>query len=342
MVGHGFGMRRFVLCLLLGVALCNFPGLSSARAGVQGRRGRRYRKGPPSSRLSEKDRAELLEQVDLFVFDCDGVIWRGDTLIEGVKETLEFLRRLGKTLVFVTNNSTRSRKQYAAKFLKLGLDWVREENIFASSFAAAAYLSSLGFDKKAYVVGEDGILQELEAANIRHVGGPSDAGKVVDLAAAGGGKLSPDPEIGAVVVGFDRHLNYHKLQYATKCLREIPGCHFVATNRDAVTHLTADDEWAGGGSMVAALAASSQREPVLVGKPSQFMTEFLARRYGISPERMCMVGDRLDTDILFGQAGGMRTLLVLSGVTSEKALRADDNRVFPDHYAPSLASLRAE
>merc|ERR1712083_518853 len=104
----------------------------------------------------------------------------------------------------------------------------------------------------------------------------------------------------------------------------------------AVTHLTADDEWAGGGSMVAALAASSQREPVLVGKPSQFMTEFLAKEYGISPKRMCMVGDRLDTDILFGQTGGMRTLLVLSGVTTEEKLREKSNRVYPDHYAASI------
>ncbi|CAE8611321.1 unnamed protein product, partial [Polarella glacialis] len=313
---------------------------SVAATGVGGRKGKRHkpRRSLPAHSLSGTDREKLLASVDLFVFDCDGVIWRGDSLIEGVSETLAFLRKLGKTIVFVTNNSTRSRKQYAAKFRKLGLDWVREENIFSSSFAAAAYLSSLDFRKKVYVIGEEGILEGLKGAGIEYLGGPADAGKVVDLAAAGGAELKLDADVGAVVVGFDRHLNYHKLQYATKCLRELPDCHFVATNLDAVTHLTADDEWAGGGSMVAAVAASSQKQPVLVGKPSQFMTEFLIREYGVSPDRMCMVGDRLDTDILFGQAGGMQTLLVLSGVTSEKTLKGNKG-VFPDHYAPSLASL---
>lgn len=322
------------------------PAIASdlALAGGPGARraGRRRRKTAPQHPITIAESVALLESVDLFVFDCDGVIWRGDTLIEGIKETLEALRRLGKRIVFVTNNSTRSRKQYAEKFRKLGLEWVAEENIFASSFAAAAYLKAKGFDKKAYVIGEDGILGELEAAGIRHLGGPADAARKVDLASGGNTSVQVDPDVGAVIVGFDRHFNYYKLQYATKCLREVPGCIFVATNRDAVTHLTADDEWAGGGSMVAAVSAASQREPVLVGKPAQFMTEFLASEYGVPPERMCMVGDRLDTDILFGQAGGMRTVLVLSGVTSEATLHSKSNLVFPDYYAPSLVSLRPQ
>ena len=65
-----------------------------------------------------------------------------------------------------------------------------------------------------------------------------------------GQKVEVDPDVGAVVVGFDRHINYYKIQYATVCLREIPGCQFIATNLDAVTHLTDAQEWAGNGSMV--------------------------------------------------------------------------------------------
>ena len=61
------------------------------------------------------------------------------------------------------------------------------------------------------------------------------------------------PQVGAVVVGFDRHLNYYKIQYATLCISENPGCHFIATNLDAKTHLTDAQEWAGNGSMVGAI-----------------------------------------------------------------------------------------
>ena len=70
-----------------------------------------------------------------------------------------------------------------------------------------------------------------------------------------GGKLETDPDVAAVIVGFDRNINYYKIQYATVCLREHPGCQFIATNLDAVTHLTEVQEWAGNGSMVCAAPA---------------------------------------------------------------------------------------
>ncbi len=100
---------------------------------------------------------------------------------------------------------------------------------------------------------------------MKHIGGPADAGKVIDLSP--GQMMHHDPDVAAVVVGFDRHVNYYKIQYATLCIRENPGCAFIATNTDAVTHLTDAQEWAGNGSMVGALKGSCQREPIVVGKP---------------------------------------------------------------------------
>ena len=85
------------------------------------------------------DAEAFLKDIDVFIFDCDGVIWKGDSLIDKVPSVLELLRKLGKKIFFVTNNSTKSRKGYKGKFEKLGLD-VEPEEIFSSSFAAAAYL----------------------------------------------------------------------------------------------------------------------------------------------------------------------------------------------------------
>lgn len=187
---------------------------------------------PPGSRLSPTQRAELVDRIDTFLFDCDGVIWRGDTIIDGVPETLEMLRRKGKHLIFLTNNSTKSRAGYEAKFRELGIA-VTAEEIFASSFAAAAYLTSRSFspEGKVYVVGEAGIQQELDLAGIQHLGGPDDASKHVDMGP--GGVLEIDPAVKAVVVGLDRDVNYYKIQYATQCVREL-GAEVIATNRDAV------------------------------------------------------------------------------------------------------------
>ncbi|CAN0890886.1 Phosphoglycolate phosphatase 2 [Linum grandiflorum] len=123
----------------------------------------------------------LVDSVEAFLFDCDGVIWKGEKLIDGVSQTLDLLRSKGKKLVFVTNNSTKSRRQYAAKFHSLGIS-VSEDEIFSSSFAAAMYLKVNEFppEKKVYVIGMEGIVQELQQAGFTALGGPEDAEKTAE------------------------------------------------------------------------------------------------------------------------------------------------------------------
>ncbi|CAN1169897.1 Phosphoglycolate phosphatase 2 [Linum perenne] len=132
----------------------------------------------PVQLLNTHTAQSLIDSVEAFLFDCDGVIWKGDKLIDGVSQTLDLLRSKGKKLVFVTNNSTKSRSQYAAKFHSLGI-LVTEDEIFSSSFAAAMYLKVNEFppEKKVYVIGMEGIVQELQQAGFTALGGPEDAEK---------------------------------------------------------------------------------------------------------------------------------------------------------------------
>lgn len=286
--------------------------------------------------------SQLLDNVDVFIFDCDGVIWRGDSVIDGIPATLEKLRALGKKVFFVTNNSTKSRKGYKKKFESLKLD-VEPEEIFSSSFAAAAYLDQTKFKesgKKVYVVGEVGICEELDLIGVPWSGGPNDEGKVATMGP--GDKVEHDSNVGAVVVGFDRHVNYYKIQYAQLCINENPGCEFIATNLDAVTHLTDAQEWAGNGSMVGAIKGCTGKEPIVVGKPSPLMIDYLCDKLGLEKDRICMVGDRLDTDVLFGTDNGLKTCLVLSGVTTEEKLLSEENKITPDYYADSIVDFFSE
>ncbi|XP_022133024.1 phosphoglycolate phosphatase 2 [Momordica charantia] len=288
--------------------------------------------------LSTGNARNLFDSVEAFLFDCDGVIWKGGKLIDGVADTLEMLRSKGKKVVFVTNNSSKSRRQYAEKFHSLGIT-VSEDEIFSSSFAAAMFLKVNNFspEKKVYVIGEDGILEELQLAGFTGLGGPEDGKKTGDLYVHY--PIDHDKSVGAVVVGVDRYINYYKLQYGTLCVRENPGCLFIATNRDAVGHFTETQESPGAGCMVAAMCGSTEKEPILVGKPSTFMMDFLLKKFQFGCSKMCMVGDRLDTDILFGQSAGCRTLLVLSGVTTQSILQDPSNGIQPDYYTAKVSDL---
>lgn len=284
---------------------------------------------------------ELLDKTDVFIFDCDGVIWRGDSLIDKVPAVLEKLRSLGKTIFFVTNNSTKSRRGYLKKFTGLGLT-VKPEEIFSSSFAAAAYFvqNPLPAGKKVYIIGQEGIGEELDLINVPHIGGPADAGKVIKLGP--GVKVDHDHDVAAVVVGFDQNINYFKIQYAQLCINENPGCKFIATNLDAVTHLTDEQEWAGNGSMVGAIKGCTGKEPIVVGKPSPLMIDYIVSEYKIDRSRICMVGDRLDTDVLFGLDNGLEAVLTLSGVTTKEKLLSKENNIQPTYYVDSIADFFPE
>jgi len=180
-------------------------GTSIDRFRVQRTAGRAFASAP---RLT--DQSALLERTDAFVFDCDGVIWKGDTLIDGAKEALDKLRVAGKRCFFVTNNSTRSRKGFKAKFDALGLN-VDAEEILSSSFAAAAYFEMTNFKasgKKVYVIGEQGITDELDLIGVPWVGSTQFKEMHADLS----GQFDIDRDVGAVVVGFDRWINYYKIQ----------------------------------------------------------------------------------------------------------------------------------
>eukprot|EP00978_Attheya_sp_CCMP212_P022506 scaffold67198_cov50-Attheya_sp.AAC.7 len=260
----------------------------------------------------------------------------GDSLIPGIPETLAKLRAAGKKMYFVTNNSTKSRAGYKQKFDSLGLD-IPAEEIFSSSFAAAAYLEQTNFKetgKKVYIIGEVGICEELDLIDVPWIGGPQDSDKQPDMGP--GGMLHHDKDVGAVIVGFDRNVNYYKIQSAQLCINENEGCEFIATNLDAVTHLTDAQEWAGNGSMVGAIKGCTGKEPIVVGKPSPLMIDYLANKLNLDKNRICMVGDRLDTDVLFGTDNGLKTLLVLSGVTSEEKLLSQENIITPDFYTDTI------
>lgn len=211
-----------------------------------------------------------------------------------------------------------------------------KEDIFPTSYAMGLYLNELNFDKKAYVVGSSGFASELEEMNIRCRGVLEHAKLFMTLQDAN--DIEIDPEIGAVVVGFDINICYYKLAYAFKHLQN-ENCLFLATNTDTTFPSSGGQLLPGGGSIVKMIESCTNREATVVGKPSQWFLDTIVKKLSLDRSRTVMVGDRLDTDILFGNIGNLRTLLVFTGVTSEEELFSERNTIFPHYTLQSISDI---
>ncbi|CAG8624242.1 5960_t:CDS:2 [Cetraspora pellucida] len=269
------------------------------------------------------DYEKFIDKFDTFLLDCDGVLWKGgDTLP-------------GKKLLFVTNNSARSRADYVEKFKKLNIE-AHEDEIFSSSYASAYYLKNvLKFpkEKKIYIIGESGIADELASEGIRHCGlsDNDQQFKPEDIV--------PDPEVGAVLCGIDFHINFKKLAKALYYLKTNSDCIFLLTNDDA-TFPASGFIAPGAGAISAPLITALNKKPdAIMGKPNKPMMDCIAQKFKLNLERTCMIGDRLETDIQFGNNNGVTTLLVLTGIAAEKDILVDNAPIIPDYYMSSFGDF---
>jgi 4-nitrophenyl phosphatase len=112
------------------------------------------------------DDHKLIDSLDTLLLDCDGVLWRGNELLPHVVETLNALRQRNKRVLFVTNNASKSRREYVAKFAKLGMHNVTPDDIISSAYAAGAYLAAFPPAQrgKVLVLGAPGLAEELRNA----------------------------------------------------------------------------------------------------------------------------------------------------------------------------------
>ncbi|KAJ8065391.1 hypothetical protein OCU04_006079 [Sclerotinia nivalis] len=287
---------------------------------------------------------DFIDQFDVFLFDCDGVLWSGDHLFEGTVETLELLRSKGKKIVFVTNNSTKSRAEYQKKLTTLGIPSNVDE-IFGSAYSSAIYISRIlklpAPKNKVFVLGETGIETELKTEGVEFIGGTDPAYRrditPEDYKGIADGSLLDD-NVGVVLAGLDFHINYLKLCHAYHYLRR--GAVFLATNTDS-TLPSNHTFFPGAGSISIPLINMIGKEPTALGKPNQAMMDSIEGKFQFDRKKTCMVGDRLNTDIKFGIEGKLGgTLAVLTGVSKKDEWEADNAPVVPAYYVDKLSDLR--
>ncbi len=231
-----------------------------------------------------------------FIVDIDGVIGKSyKPILEGVK-AVKRLKELGKRIVFVSNNSTRSRRILLERLRSFGLE-VSENEIVAATYATARFIANEKPNAKVFTTGEEGLIEELRLAGL----------EIVDYR---------DAEY--LVVGSNRNVNFDLMTRALRaCLR---GIRYIATNPDKV--FPAEDGYIPGtGMIIGALYWMTGRLPdVVVGKPSRVIMEQALEVLGLRSDEVVVVGDQIDVDIAAGKAINAETALVLTGVTTKENL----------------------
>lgn len=239
-----------------------------------------------------------------WALDLDGVVWRAAAPIPGADAAVRLIRDAGDDVVFVTNNSAAPILEQEAKLASIGID---ASGAVISSATAAASLVRAG--ERVLVCGGPGVIEAVEGAG----------GQLVDAGPAD-----------VVIVGLKRDFGYSDLTVAMNAVRD--GARLIGTNHDP-TFPIPDGLEAGGGALVAAVAAAAETPATYAGKPNPPAAELVRRRLG--PEGIC-VGDRPDSDGLFARALGYEFGLVLTGVVSEEDLPVTPA---PDHVAADLLAL---
>ena len=251
------------------------------------------------------------------LIDLDGVVYTGRDPIAGAAGFLAEARQRGLKFLLVTNNSTTSPELVAERLRMMHIE-VTPDEILTSAQAAVAFVRAHAQPgARVRIIGEAGLRAAAEAEGLLIVGD---------------GEAATD----WVIAGLDRAFDYEKLTAATRAI--MAGAHFVATNADALLPIEGGQFLPGAGTIVAAIRTATAVEPIVVGKPEPGLFEVGLQRLGdLPPDRVAMIGDRIDTDVMGGHRAGLRTILVLSGVTTRAEADAADDQA--DALVPDLAHV---
>ncbi|MGY5764310.1 HAD-IIA family hydrolase [Brachybacterium sp. DNPG3] len=267
--------------------------------------------------MSRVPSPSLLDVYDALLFDLDGTLMHGAQAIPHAPEAIEAARAAGRTVVFATNNASRTPQQAADHLAVVGIPSSPEEFATSPQIASALLAEQLEPGAKVLVVGGPSLAAEIRAAGLEPVD-------------------RDEPEVAAVVQGWSPDLDWARLAEGAYAIRH--GALWMATNTDA-TLPTERGMAPGNGSLVAAIAHATGAVPQVAGKPEPGM--FLIAAKNVGSRRPLVIGDRLDTDIEGARRAGMDSLLVLTGVnTAEDALRADPG-LRPTFVLADLATLTA-
>ena len=238
---------------------------------------------------------EILKNKKAFICDMDGVIYHGNQILPGVKDFVQWLKDENKNFLFLTNSGNKTPRELREKLLRLGLD-IPEANFYTSALATAAFLSRQKPGGSAYVIGDAGLLNALY-----------NAGYSVN-------DSNPD----YVIVSETNNYSISALNKAVELV--LNGAKLIGTNPD-LTDPSENGIIPATGSLIAPIELTTGCKAYFLGKPNPLMMRTALKILETRREDTAIIGDRMETDIIAGIESEITTVLVLSGVTSEKSLK---------------------
>ena len=252
----------------------------------------------------------------LVLLDMDGTIYLENSLFDGVTQYLDNIKNSGGRYVFITNNPTKSSRDYRLKLEKMGITDLTDDNFYTSVQASIAlFLEKFG-NKLIYAQGTKSFITQLKE---------------------GGLNVTEEfnPDICAVLVAFDTELTAEKLRTTCKTLTlcDVP---YYATNPDWVCPV----EFGyipDCGSMCVGIKYATGKEPIFIGKPLPTMVQTVMKKFNVNQEDTVVIGDRLYTDIACGNNAGVDTVCVLSGEATMQDIQ--ESEVKPTYVLQSIKDL---
>jgi len=249
-----------------------------------------------------------------FLFDLDGTIYLGERLIPGAERVIRLLREAGGKVVFLSNKPLYTREDYAAKLTRLGIP-TTPLDVVNSTFVLIRYMEKTAPRAKVFVMGELPFVAEMARAGFHLTENPD--------------------EIEYVIAAFDRTFDYRKYNIAFQAIKK--GARFIATNPDRTCPVEGGELPDCAGVIAALEAVTLRKVEVVVGKPSPITVRAALEVMGLDAAECLLIGDRLETDIRMGVESGMKTALVMTGVTDRETLDASPLR--PNYVLQSIADL---
>ena len=261
---------------------------------------------------------ERLGRIRHVALDMDGTIYMGMTLFDYTRPFLQRLRELGITYSFLTNNPSTSIADYLHKLEGMGIE-ATEEEMYTTALATIDYIRTHYPEaRRLYLLGTPSMIGEFERAGFEATTDSADD--------------RPD----VVVVAFDKTLEYSRLCRAAWWVQQ--GLPYIATNPDRVCPTDQPTVLVDCGSICKCIEHATGRQPdIVLGKPDPNMLTGVQSRYGVRPDEVAMVGDRIYTDIEMAHNAGAFGVLVLSGETTLEI--ADEAPRQPDLIADSIEVL---